>query len=446
MQDKARETVSVKDFGAVGDGVADDYDAIMAAHDSLPETGGQIIVPRGSYRHTQKLVFTKRIALVGEGTAHSVLPLTGNGSEFLKSSSLNDEGVVLAANGISVEKLAFRGEDGNGGDGVLIRASRVTLRDVAVFKMGRDGVRVGTDAGGENCNLWCIENLRSKSNGRHGLHVSEGPGALADANAGTLIHPDLQSNAGSGLALGGAQLNSIYGGAYQNNAGYGVLFGSSASYNEFVGGDVEANTTGQFRIESGAEGNSIECATLTYSQFSIAATSSTNTIRCIDYNVDGRTYRNGIKFPGVQVASSDPNTLDDYEEGTFVPVLRDNVGGNAATSGEASGRYTKIGKRVFFDIALVNINTTGLTTANQAVITGLPFTSENASANSLAVASVMRSGVTSTTGAVVASIGSNKSSLTFINQTTSGTSALPVSSITSGTGSLWVSGSYISNN
>ena len=57
-------------------------------------------------------------------------------------------------------------------------------------------------------------------------------------------------------------------------------------------------------------------------------------------------------FPATQNASTDANTLDDYEEGTWTPALY--FGGNAvgityAVGGQA-GRYTKIGNRVFFDL------------------------------------------------------------------------------------------------
>jgi hypothetical protein len=54
-----------------------------------------------------------------------------------------------------------------------------------------------------------------------------------------------------------------------------------------------------------------------------------------------------IKFPATQNASSNANTLDDYEEGTWVPVL----GGSGGTSGQTytaqNGYYVKIGSVVW---------------------------------------------------------------------------------------------------
>jgi hypothetical protein len=49
---KLAETVSVKDFGAVGDGVTDDSDAIRAAVASVTAEGGQVYFPAGSYKVT----------------------------------------------------------------------------------------------------------------------------------------------------------------------------------------------------------------------------------------------------------------------------------------------------------------------------------------------------------------------------------------------------------
>lgn len=55
VEQKLQESVSVKDFGATGDGVTDDTDAIQAAIDSLPD-GGVVIVPEGIYRVSQIII------------------------------------------------------------------------------------------------------------------------------------------------------------------------------------------------------------------------------------------------------------------------------------------------------------------------------------------------------------------------------------------------------
>ena len=73
----------------------------------------------------------------------------------------------------------------------------------------------------------------------------------------------------------------------------------------------------------------------------------------------------GLTFPVTQSASSDANTLDDYEEGTWTP----SVGGTATYTAQA-GHYTKIGNFVKIRFHLnVNVLGTGSTTA----ITGIPF-------------------------------------------------------------------------
>jgi len=48
-QDKMRESVSVKDFGALGDGVTDDTVAIQAAVSYIETTGQNVLIPPGEY-------------------------------------------------------------------------------------------------------------------------------------------------------------------------------------------------------------------------------------------------------------------------------------------------------------------------------------------------------------------------------------------------------------
>jgi hypothetical protein len=70
---------------------------------------------------------------------------------------------------------------------------------------------------------------------------------------------------------------------------------------------------------------------------------------------------NGVVFPASQVTSADPNTLDDYEEGTWTPLLTGSVSGQASSGGATNtyGNYTKIGRLVTlnFVISLSSVNT-----------------------------------------------------------------------------------------
>jgi len=79
----------------------------------------------------------------------------------------------------------------------------------------------------------------------------------------------------------------------------------------------------------------------------------------------------GITFPATQSASSNVNTLDDYEEGTFTPTCTLTTPGTSATTG-AVGVYTKVGNLVSATGRLTFTKGTG---SGDFVFGGLPFTS-----------------------------------------------------------------------
>ena len=82
----------------------------------------------------------------------------------------------------------------------------------------------------------------------------------------------------------------------------------------------------------------------------------------------------GITFPATQVASSDANTLDDYEEGTWTGTLKGSVS-DPTVPVTTTGRYTKIGRLVHVSFNFANVSTVGA--SGNISITGLPFVSAN---------------------------------------------------------------------
>ena len=85
----------------------------------------------------------------------------------------------------------------------------------------------------------------------------------------------------------------------------------------------------------------------------------------------------GISFPATQLASTNANTLDDYEEGTYTPVVTINASSTGIALSNALGFYNKIGRQC-------NI-TNRITLTNKGSSTGIfavsvPFT---ASSNSM---------------------------------------------------------------
>jgi hypothetical protein len=84
----------------------------------------------------------------------------------------------------------------------------------------------------------------------------------------------------------------------------------------------------------------------------------------------GNVSASGITFPATQSASSNANTLDDYEEGTFTAGAT--IGsGSVTVAFTAVCRYIKIGNQVHV-IGRPNLNGSG---SGALRITGLPFTS-----------------------------------------------------------------------
>ena len=89
----------------------------------------------------------------------------------------------------------------------------------------------------------------------------------------------------------------------------------------------------------------------------------------------------GIAFPATQSASSDANTLDDYEEGSWTPTISSTSPGTLSVSYSVqTGWYTKIGRQVTAGFYITFTLTKG-TAAGDIIIANYPFTPASVGAN-----------------------------------------------------------------
>jgi len=114
----------------------------------------------------------------------------------------------------------------------------------------------------------------------------------------------------------------------------------------------------------------------------------------------------GITFPATQSASSDANTLDDYEEGSWTPTLSFSSG--SILYQDRVGQYTKVGNLVTVSF-WVRVGTTS-SPSGVLSISGLPFNS-NGTQSRPAVLFRARS-LSGVTGVIGAWLGTSSSSLT----------------------------------
>ena len=151
----------------------------------------------------------------------------------------------------------------------------------------------------------------------------------------------------------------------------------------------------------------------------------------------------GIDFSAT-AGTGTSELFDDYEEGVFTPEVADaSTGGNQASGGTFSGRYTKIGNRVFCQISLINIATVGMTATNSIFIRGLPFTAYSGS-NMYSPATILKSAITSTEGTLVGLVNVNTTTMSINNDVSgiAGATAALVSQISSGGGDIYTSFFY----
>tara|TARA_R110000822_G_scaffold241222_2_gene370538 strand:- start:1773 stop:3386 length:1614 start_codon:yes stop_codon:yes gene_type:complete len=136
VQDKLRESVSVKDFGAVGDGVTDDTAAIQAAEDWCAVSGQSIFFPASNYKCLTGII-KKAVNWIGEGKYDSKLSYYGNSTFINATGSTSDRRLF------TISDMEINGT--NGGDAAVGITLGWNMRStplirVHIFSFGHYGI------------------------------------------------------------------------------------------------------------------------------------------------------------------------------------------------------------------------------------------------------------------------------------------------------------------
>lgn len=134
----------------------------------------------------------------------------------------------------------------------------------------------------------------------------------------------------------------------------------------------------------------------------------------IGFNRIVRLNSGQLLFPATQVPSSNANTLDDYEEGTWTPEATFTTPGDVSmVYGTRSGRYIKIGKLVFLK-GVITITPTYTTAAGELRVTGFPFTHVSGFGETTGSSEVNDAALDATTKWVNANIIAGQNQLRFV--------------------------------
>ena len=156
------------------------------------------------------------------------------------------------------------------------------------------------------------------------------------------------------------------------------------------------------------------------------------------------TSGSGITFPATQSSSTNVNTLDDYEEGTFTPSLAGS-GGGTGTYGVRDGIYVKVGK-----LCTVNFwiyGDTRNTLSGDITLTGLPFSSSStASFSGYRPSPALRtSALISVTGTVGGWVSSSSTAINLTINNNGGVTSLVATNIPTSTFEIGGTLSYITD-
>lgn len=128
--------VNVKNFGAKGDGVSDDFESIQRAINSLKEEGGTVYFPSGKYAFSQTIVLPSHIRILGDNRISTILFYTGTDKAIVSGSREGRYGTGTYY--ITIENIILRGQDAGTGLYITSRYMTINNAEISHFEVGMD--------------------------------------------------------------------------------------------------------------------------------------------------------------------------------------------------------------------------------------------------------------------------------------------------------------------
>ena len=252
-------------------------------------------------------------------------------------------------------------------DGIILRSSSAGGRTLRLWATG-DTAHIGAGNG-------TLDLILNHAGGKVGIGTSSPSEkfyvATGEAHVDYASTPPLK---GSALRLATNTTHSFicsnqyFGTDGTGGGGNGVRRARNGGCGNIAFDTTSTSTAGDIKFETSPNSTQYALATLTERM----RIKQAGDVQISTGNLVIGTAGKGIDF-GVASGSVTSQLLDDYEEGTWTPVIADaGTGGNTAT-GNFVGTYTKVGRKVTATGQCRNINTTGLTSTNDLFIRSLPF-------------------------------------------------------------------------
>lgn len=169
----ATDKLNVLDYGAVGDGQADDTAAINAALSAAAATNGNtVFVPPGTYKISAALQMSTGIRLVGASRTASVINQTSTTAHAL---------YALNQRYITVRDLTLQGPGSGTGSGIFFDATNLgpaslDIQDLTILSFGGDGMFLNTPITSTFSNIRC-----QASSGAYAFHTINGTSLVFSA-------------------------------------------------------------------------------------------------------------------------------------------------------------------------------------------------------------------------------------------------------------------------